>query len=79
VGGTSGSEGDTALSTASCPIEKLPESWWVDNEIDKTFTKEHALMKQRGTKIRALIPLTSTRRCGNGRTARRISAFPACH
>ena len=32
-------------------------SWWVDNEINKAFVKEQILMRERGTKLRALIPL----------------------
>lgn len=40
-----------------CASQHSLTSWWVDNEIDKTFVKEQQFTKERGTKIRALIPL----------------------
>lgn len=39
-----------------CSKDSL-SSWWVDNEINTAFAKEQSIMKQRGEKVRALIPL----------------------
>lgn len=39
-----------------CSKDSL-SSWWVDDEVDKAFTKEQKLMKQRRRKVLALIPL----------------------
>ena len=40
-----------------CCSKNSLTSWWVDSEIEKAFHKEQSLMKERGTKVRVLIPL----------------------
>jgi len=40
-----------------CASKNSLTSWWVDDEVQRAFTKERAIMKQRQRKVLTLIPL----------------------
>jgi hypothetical protein len=46
----------TYVSQLSASEPSLP-TWWVDGEINRAFQKEAQIMKERGKKVLALIPL----------------------
>ena len=57
-------------------------SWWVDNEIETAFAKERRIMKDRGEKVLALIPLDLdgylfTEECTNPKKQQIVSRMAA--
>lgn len=64
-----------------CASKASLTSWWVDGEINRAFQKEAQIMKERGKKVLALIPLNldgflSSKDYQSGKKAKSRAASP---